>query len=101
MSLKIFKKFKLNIAIRIEMENNPLSGLVSCQEWLPHSGHEYYFSTLNDEVDRMWYDARSLCMSQGGDLASIHDSEEKDFIFETVNCQFKLNVQKLRGTSIQ
>ena len=68
------------------MENNLLSGLVSCQEWLPHSGYEYFFSMLNDEVDRMWYDARSLCMSQGGDLASIHNTEEKNFIFEKVNC---------------
>ena len=55
---------------------------------------------LNDEVDRMWYNARSLCMSQGGDLASIHNSQEKDFIFETVNCQFKLTFQKLRGVGI-
>ena len=62
-----------------------LTGWASGQGWMPHEGHEYFFSHMNGVLDTMWFDARDYCMREGGDLASIHNDEEKNFIYETVS----------------
>ena len=60
------------------------TGWTSAQ-WEPFEDHEYHYSSLHAETDRMWFDARNYCMSHGGDLASVHTDGERDFIFSMVS----------------
>ena len=69
------------------------TGWTSAQ-WEPFEGHEYYYSSLHAEIDRMWFDARDFCMSHGGDLASIHNDGERDFIFGIVSTNIEKMISK-------
>jgi len=44
--------------------------------WQTHCGHGYWFCTNN----RDWDAARSDCQGIGGDLLSINDQQEQDFV---------------------
>ena len=45
----------------------------------------------------MWFDARAYCMLQGADLASIHNDDEKNFIYDKVSHNnFHLQEVKLK-----
>lgn len=65
-----------------------LTGWASGQGWMPHGDHEYWFSQIEGIVEMMWFDARAYCMEVGADLASIHNDNEKNFIYETVSSLF-------------
>ena len=54
-------------------------------DWRPDdTGFEYYVSTLLEETTMSWHVARGLCQENGGDLASVHSEEEKNFITQYV-----------------
>ena len=64
--------------------------------WRPDSaGKEFYISTLLEETAHSWHVARGLCMQNGGDLASIHSEEEKNFITQYVSL-FVFNIVTAR-----
>ena len=37
-----------------------------------------------EEIDYTWYEAREWCMSNGGDLASFHTTDEQTFVTDWV-----------------
>ena len=41
------------------------------------------FCYLRVEEKKNWQDASSDCLKKGGNLASIHNKEENDFIFQS------------------
>ncbi|XP_023930741.1 macrophage mannose receptor 1-like [Lingula anatina] len=52
----------------------------SDSDWLAHKDYCYFISGSYGSGTKSWYDARKYCMQNGGDLASIHDSDENDFL---------------------
>ena len=55
------------------------SAALRCEDgWLAWQDHCYYVSFKNDR--RTWFDARSYCLSQGADLASILTEGENSYI---------------------
>ncbi len=54
-------------------------------EWISpdfNPNFEYYFGT---STGKNWYEARSYCMEEGGDLASILNKNETDWINDEVH----------------
>src|SRR4051812_48608417 len=53
----------------------------------PANGHEYYLyigNTTQDGIDHTeWNDAEAVAVSLGGDLATINDAAESDFVLAT------------------
>ena len=49
---------------------------IAVRGWQKYNGYQYYISTLPDEIESTWYEAREFCMQQGGDVASILNEAE-------------------------
>jgi hypothetical protein len=56
--------------------------------WQPHGSHCYYVTDSTEDDQLSWHYAREWCQIYGGDLASIHSDEERDFITSIVSIQF-------------
>ena len=54
--------------------------VTTCPEGWIRRGEFCYLTT---EEEKTWQDASSDCVMKGGNLASIHNKEEKDFIFQS------------------
>lgn len=69
----------------IALQNNCLKHFFSClgelrpvkcpSGWMPYSGHCYMIY----RAPKIWKEALSSCRKDGGDLASIHNTEEYSF----------------------
>ena len=54
--------------------------VTTCPEGWIRRGEFCYLTT---EEEKTWQDASSDCKIKGGNLASIHNKEENDFIFQS------------------
>ncbi|XP_013387112.2 macrophage mannose receptor 1-like [Lingula anatina] len=52
----------------------------SDEKWRAHKDHCYFLSSGYGVWDKTWHDARKYCMQNGGNLASVHDLDENNFL---------------------
>ena len=64
------------------MKKTSLPG-TAAQDWVVYNGHEYYFHTESEGDD--FHSARDFCQQNFGEIASILDQEEQDFIANNVS----------------
>ena len=64
----------------------------AAQDWIEYNGHEYYFQTESEDDD--FYAARDFCQQNFGELASILDQNEQDFIAGNVSLETKIQPEK-------
>ena len=50
--------------------------------WQEHDDLCYFVN--NWESNLNWHDAQSFCLNEGGQLASVHDADEQNFITQLV-----------------
>ncbi len=50
------------------------------QQWRQSAGFEWYVAQSLDEIETTWHAARDFCLLSGGDIASINNQAEHDFI---------------------
>ena len=66
----------------------------AAQDWIEYNGHEYYFQTESEDDD--FHAARDFCQQNFGELASILDQNEQDFIAGNVSLETKIQPEKRR-----
>lgn len=70
----------LNILLTVYLFNG-----TAAQGWTTKDNFQYYVSQTAEETSSTWHSARGWCMTNSGDLASILNVEENNFITSQVN----------------
>ena len=53
------------------------------QDWVEYNNYEYYVNPLVED-QLTWHQARDFCQQRYGELVSIQDTDERDFVVQQV-----------------
>lgn len=67
----------------------PSAHVIGCEDgWQAFGDYCYWFSNADGNGDYASHDeAQKQCQDKGANLASIHSSDENDFVYSLLNCE--------------
>ena len=59
------------------------------EDWQLHNGECFFLSYTAELTEYNWHQANDYCMQNGGQLASVLEQSDQDFIVTMVRCKIK------------